>query len=200
MPPPGPRLPTRCTPAPAALLRTLQQHFGHRVLQGDPAPARGSDAAVHCRGLARRTAAGQGRTRARRWPAPAFCAACPSPTGSPLCLPARRSCTAGPPPTAFCWTAQDSRPPFWPCCGCRTPRISRRRAGVSGGAGKPPDRRRAGGRQHSDDLYTRLENQALPPRAAAAAGAGRGAAASRLNCQCRPTCMCWAHAKPRCRV
>ena len=26
----------------------------------------------------------------------------------------------------LCWTAQDSRPPFWPCCGCRTPRILRR--------------------------------------------------------------------------
>lgn len=26
----------------------------------------------------------------------------------------------------LCWTAQDSRPPFWPYCGCRTPRILRR--------------------------------------------------------------------------
>ena len=54
------------------------------------------------------------------------CAACRSPTGSRLCPPARRSCTAGLRRTAFCWTAQDSRPPFWPCCGCRTPRILRR--------------------------------------------------------------------------
>ena len=53
-------------------------------------------------------------------------AACRSPIGSRSCPPARRSCTAGLRRTAFCWTAQDSRPPFWPCCGCRTPRILRR--------------------------------------------------------------------------
>ena len=57
---------------------------------------------------------------------PMASATCRSPTGSRSCPPARRSCTAGLRRTAFCWTAQDSRPPFWPCCGCRTPRILRR--------------------------------------------------------------------------
>lgn len=62
--------------------------------------------------LARPTAAGQGSMRAHRWPAPVFCAACPSLIGNPLCLPGRRNSTAKPPPRAFCWTAQNLRRPF----------------------------------------------------------------------------------------
>ncbi len=50
-----------------------------------------------------------------------------------------------------------------------------------------------------DDLYTRLKPSATPTR-----GCGGWCwtrrCSSRQNCQCRPTCMCWAHEKPRCRV
>ena len=57
-------------------------------------------------------ALGQESMRAHRWPAPVFCAACPSLIGNPLCLLGRRNSTAKPPPRAFCWTAQNLRRPF----------------------------------------------------------------------------------------
>ena len=50
-----------------------------------------------------------------------------------------------------------------------------------------------------DDLYTRLKPSAIPMRVCGGWCWTRRLA-SRQNCQCRRICMCWEHAKRRCRV
>ena len=50
-----------------------------------------------------------------------------------------------------------------------------------------------------DDLYTRTKTKRYP-HARLRRLVLDAALQFRQNCQCRPTCMCWAHEKPRCRV
>lgn len=89
-----------------------QQHFGHRILQGNFGAARAPHAfcaAAAGRGPRRWGRGACGHTDGQRQ---FFCAACPSLIGNPLCLPGRRNSTAKQPPRAFCWTAQNLRRPF----------------------------------------------------------------------------------------
>ena len=71
--------------------------------------------------------------------------------------------------------------------------------GVSEGLENPPDRRRAGSRQPRRPLHP-LENPSAIPMRVCGGWCLTRRLASRQNCQCRRTCMCWEHAKRRCRV